>query len=280
MKQYRWLFITLLAALAFAATTRQNWRTNLIVNPPQFNDHVVIGAPLQVLMYGGDRFLAANLEAMRLATLASANQDNDMALYLIRAHHLVAELNPCHEDNYYLSNVLLSWAGANEEGDKVLLQATECRHWDWMPPFFYSINQYFFRRDNTEAQRAMNIAAARSSANSAVLKKSAIMMAAGEIDDERLALNYLRQQRDSSTDKKLQAMLTKRIVRLEGLLTLRNAQQRYETETGRKLTNPQDIVTGGYLAQPPSDPLGLGYMFEDGVFKLRKRVIAGMEQYQ
>ncbi len=277
MKQYRWLILASIAALAFAATCRQDWRTRSIVFAPQLNDRVVISAPMQIFMYGGDRYLAADLETIRLASLATVELDQDTANYLSRAHRLVAELNPCHEDNYYLGNVLLSWAGAEEQGDKLLLQATECRHWDWVPPFFYAINQYFFKHNGSEAQKAMDIAAERSPNNYASLKKNGIMMAAQQIDDQALAINYLKQQRDQATDKKLRLLLQKRITRLEGLMTLRNAQQRYEKQSGHRLTDPQALLSGGYLEQFPEDPVGRGYIFEDGHFQLRKLKIAGME---
>lgn len=62
------------------------------------------------MLYGGDRFLAADLELIRLSATGMDNGSTD-AEYLIRAQRVVAELNPCHEDNYYLANGLLAWGG-------------------------------------------------------------------------------------------------------------------------------------------------------------------------
>ena len=68
---------------------------------------VVISAPILIALHGGDRFLAANLETIRLASTGVDGGFVD-AGYLVRAQRVVSELNPCHEDNYYLANGLLS----------------------------------------------------------------------------------------------------------------------------------------------------------------------------
>ena len=107
---------------------------------PVVEGRVVIAAPVLLLLFGGDRFLAANLEVMRLAATGVDWGQADTS-YLIRAQHEVARLNPCHEDNYYLANGLLTWGGAEQEGSAVLRWATECRFWDELPPFFITSSE-------------------------------------------------------------------------------------------------------------------------------------------
>jgi hypothetical protein len=241
---------------------------------------VVIAAPLQVLMFAGDRYLAANLETIRIAATGldtPLDQRNLAASYLVRAHNGVAQLNACQEDNYYLGNALLSWSGAEDEGLEVLRQAMECRYWDELPAFLYGFNSYFFHHDASEAQRALEIAAQRSSDNAAALRKLAIMIAAGEFNDLSMAIDYLKHQRDQATDMKLQQMLDKRVGRLEGLSRLRQAQKQYERKFGRPLTAPVELIQKGLLQQFPTDPLGLGYDFRNGEFHLHKLEIEGME---
>jgi len=50
------------------------------------------------MLHSGDRFLAADLEAIRLAATGMDERGVDTG-YLIRAQREVARLNACHEDN-------------------------------------------------------------------------------------------------------------------------------------------------------------------------------------
>jgi len=239
-------------------------------------DRVVIPAPLLVVLHGGDRFLAADLETMRLAATGLDDRGVDTD-YLVRAQHEVARLNPCHEDNYYLANGLLTWGGAVEQGNTVLRAAVECRFWDEFPPFFYGINLSFFQHDNEEAARVLEIGAQRSTQNAAAMQKLAVMLRAEQFADERLALNYLILQRDSATDPKLRDMLDKRVIRLRGLIHLREAQRRYEANQG-PLADLQQLIDQGVIAELPTDPLHLGYELRDGRIELKKLKIAGLEE--
>ncbi len=271
---------SLLLALAgfalFAAIAA--WRAQLpvVLTPQYFADRVVIPAPLLVALHGGDRFLAADLETMRLSATGMDDRGVDTG-YLVRAQREVARLNACHEDNYYLANGLLTWGGAVEQGNEVLRAAVECRFWDEFPPFFYGINLSFFQRDNEEAARVLEIGARRSTDNAAAMQKLAVMLRAEQFADERLALNYLIQQRDSSVDPKLKDMLDKRVIRLQGLIQLREAQRQYESEHG-PLRDLQQLVVRGLLDELPTDPLRLGYELRDGSIKLKKLKIAGLEE--
>jgi len=271
---------SLLLALAgfalFAAIAA--WRAQLpvVLTPQYFADRVVIPAPLLVALHGGDRFLAADLETMRLSATGMDDRGVDTG-YLVRAQREVARLNACHEDNYYLANGLLTWGGAVEQGNEVLRAAVECRFWDEFPPFFYGINLSFFQRDNEEAARVLEIGARRSTDNAAAMQKLAVMLRAEQFADERLALNYLIQQRDSSVDPKLKDMLDKRVIRLQGLIQLREAQRQYESEHG-PLRDLQQLVDRGLLDELPTDPLRLGYELRDGSIELKKLKIAGLEE--
>ncbi|WP_312597211.1 hypothetical protein [Stutzerimonas nitrititolerans] len=254
------------------------WRAQqpVVLTPQFFADRVVIPAPLLVALHGGDRFLAADLETMRLSATGMDDRGVDTG-YLVRAQREVARLNACHEDNYYLANGLLTWGGAVEQGNEVLRAAVECRFWDEFPPFFYGINLSFFQHDNEEAARVLEIGARRSTDNAAAMQKLAVMLRAEQFADERLALNYLIQQRDSSVDPKLKDMLDKRVIRLQGLIQLREAQRQYESEHGL-LRDLQQLVDRGLLDELPTDPLRLGYELRDGSIELKKLKIAGLEE--
>ena len=268
--------VALLSFALFAGIA--SWRTHQPVNltPQFFADRVVIPAPLLVALHGGDRFLAADLEAMRLAATGMDDRGVDTG-YLVRAQREVARLNACHEDNYYLANGLLTWGGAVEEGNDVLRAAVECRFWDEIPPFFYGINLSFFQHNNEEAARVLEIGAQRSAQNGAAMRKLAVMLRAEQFADERLALNYLIQQRDSAADPKLHDMLDKRVIRLQGLIALREAQRRYENEHG-PLMSLEQLVEQHLIDSVPADPLRLGYELRDGRIELKKLKIAGLEE--
>ncbi len=274
--RYAPLLLALLSFATFAGIALWRAQQPAPLKQPRVHDRVVIAAPILLVLYGGDRFLAADLEAIRLAATGKDDRGVDTG-YLVRAQREVARLNACHEDNYYLANGLLTWGGAVEEGNEVLRAAVECRFWDEYPPFFYGINLSFFQRNNEEAARVLEIGAQRSTDNAAAMQKLAVMLRAEQLADERLALNYLIQQRDSSPDPKLKGMLGKRVVRLQGLIQLREAQRQYESEHG-PLTDLQLLVDRGILNELPADPLRLGYELRDGHIELKKLKIAGLEE--
>lgn len=262
------------ASLFLLATHYRPPPTNRMVTLS--DSHVVIAAPLQIVMYAGDRFLAADLEAMRVAAIGPSDEER-LADYRIRAHGVIAQLNPCHEDNLYLANATLTWGGAPDAGIYILERATECRFWDDIPPLFLGFNRYFFDHDLDGAQKAINIAALRSDKNRVGLQKLSIVMASKKFDDLNMAATYLRTQRDEATDPRLAEMLDRRLQRVQGLITLRDAQDRFEMKYGRPLTSPNELIVSGVLKTLPQDPMRLGYEFVDGSFRLRAANIGGVE---
>lgn len=272
-------FLLLSAVLCFALfASIVAWRAEqpALPKPEVGLDRVVISAPLLVVLYGGDRFLAADLEAMRLAATSADNGLID-SNYLVRAQLVVAKLNPCQEDNYYLANGLLTWGGAVDDGNEILRRAMACRFWDGLPAFFYGFNRSFFDRDIDEAVRALELSAERWPENAASLRRMAIMLQVEAFKDAQLALNFLQQQRNGTRDPRLRDMLDRRVVRLQGLIVLRAAQQRYEKSHG-PLADLRQLVSAGVLAQLPQDPLQLGYELRNGSIVLKKLEIAGVEE--
>jgi hypothetical protein len=273
--RYAPLLLALLGFAVFAGIAFWRAQQPLSLAQLQVQDRVVIAAPVLLALYGGDRFLAADLETMRLAATGMQDGQSDTH-YLIRAQQVVAQLNACHEDNYYLANGLLTWGGAVSEGNQVLRAAVQCRTWDFVPAFFYGVNLAFFQRDAVEAQRILELGAQRSPENAASLRRLAIMLQAESFADEKLALEYLARQRDAARDSRLHDMLDQRVVRLQGLVTLREAQRRFEANNGA-LTALEQLVEAGLLPALPEDPLRLGYELRKGHIILKKLKIAGME---
>ncbi|MBL0075836.1 MAG: hypothetical protein IPP41_07840 [Rhodocyclaceae bacterium] len=269
-----WFVVALTAYIGFALCT-----TNLTAthkkNATSLADSVVLPATFQVVMYLGDRYLAANIETTRVLMAGEAIVSGSDQDYLYRIHSVVADLNQCHEDNYYVANALLSWGGNVDAALDILRSATQCRFWDEVPPFFLGYNLYFFKYQYKQAKDALFLAADRSTENSTAFRRFGLMIEAENIPNAITARNYLVAQREDSRDKKLKEMLTLRIVRLDGLITLRDAQARYEKRLGRPLTDPQSLLTSGVLREFPNDPIRLGYTFSNGVFALKEVGVRG-----
>lgn len=274
--------VLLILALLLCALAGYGWHVQpkgSTALPLAVFDRVVVPAPLQLVLAGGDRFLAADLEAVRaLATQNDAPEATaDNLSFAIRARNAVAHLNACHEDNYYLANALLTWGGAARHGNEVLRLATGCRFWDEFPPFFYGFNLYYFEHDVANAMLALNTAADRSRANANALRKLAIMLKAESFEDDAAALAYLENERNQARDDKLRDTLNKRVQRLRGLITLRQAQATYEQHHGRPLHDPRALIEAGIIESFPADPLRIGYEFHEGRFRMRQVNIPGLE---
>lgn len=232
---------------------------------------IVLPPTIQVLLYGGERFLAGNIEAVRALHSFGANRKDEHE-FRMRSHIAASRLHPCSEDNYWIGNANLSWGGNAQAGLELLLNARNCRFWDEWPAFFYGFNQYFFNQNMSAAQESLNLAAerARDEQNAIFFKTFAIVLASKEKKDTRLALQLLKTERDQATDKRLRANIETRIQRLEGLLTLRDAQEEFEARFNSTLKHPQELISSGILKNIPVDPLGIGYEFREQTFHLRQ----------
>jgi hypothetical protein len=242
----------------------------------EFNtlSQVVIPAPAQVVLYGGDRFLAADVEAIRAATSNPGIQEREGG-YRLRAHQVVSRLNPCHEDNYWLGNAALSFGGAADAGTEILGRASQCRFWDEMPPFLYGFNQRFFNLDIQRARKSMELAADRATVNAPGFRQAAIMMTISAIKDANAAIAMLHYELERARDAGLRVILNKRIERLRGLVILREAKKDFEDRFKKQLESPVQLIEFGILKSFPKDPLQLGYVFRDGEFHLQKMQVDG-----
>jgi len=246
-------------------------------------DRVVVAAPVQIALALGDRFLAANIETIRLAATGMTVNSTTGTIdgrYLLRSHNVVSELNPCHEDNYYLANAILAWAGADLEANHILQAASQCRTWDFLPAFLLGFNKYYFEGNIAAAQEALEIAGERSPENADAMKRFAVMIGAEEFNDQEMALAYLREQKEQAQSAALANSLQDRINRLEGLILLREKQEEYETLFSEPLPSLSALVNSGLIEVVPKDPLGIGYEFINGQFKLRQLRIQGVERPQ
>ena len=71
-------------------------------------------------------------------------------------------------------------------------------------------------------------------------------------------------------------MRDKLVIRLQGLVALRDAQRRFEAKNAA-LVRLEQLVEAGFMPALPEDPLRLGYELRAGKIILKKMKIAGME---
>ncbi len=266
----RWLSPAATMFTAFVYWSVVAYQENVSPNKHEPPPEIVVSGAAQILLYGGDRFLAANIESVRAAAAVTSSDAQDFRL---RAHKGVSRLNPCHEDNYWIGNASLSWGGLEKHGFDLLFNAMNCRYWDEWPAFFYGFNQYFFRNNISEARIAIERAATRSSQNAESFRTFSIMLEAGKVKNTQMALEMLKHERGEAKKPKLREMLSQRVTRLQGLLTLLESQKNFESKFGRPLRQPQELLETGLLDEFPEDPLNLGYEFRENTFHLRQMKI-------
>jgi hypothetical protein len=101
----------------------------------------------QVLMAGGDRYLAANLAGFRVLVADTGRMNAEDYAVQAKLQRDIAWFNPAHEDNYYIAAAILPWNGQLDAAQYVLRRASEARTFDWYPLFQYGFLFYHFRKD-------------------------------------------------------------------------------------------------------------------------------------
>ena len=102
---------------------------------------------VQVFMAAGDRYLAANLAAIRALVVATDRMQPEEFRILAKVQKDVSWLNPGHEDNYYIAFAVLSQYGELDSAQIILARAGRTRFFDYHPSFFYAFNQWYYKHD-------------------------------------------------------------------------------------------------------------------------------------
>lgn len=230
---------------------------------PRKNDQdlLTIRVPpkLQIILAGGDRYLAANLAAYRAVVVGNGQLDPKTYEILANVQKDASLLNPAHEDNYYLAQAILPWNNQVEADILIQRAASQAREWDTLPAFFYAFDQYYFLRDPVAGAKTLKWAAERAPENDRVPLMSMAARWSEKGDDPREAIKLVTAMMDGTRDKELKRNLHTRIARLAGLATLRDAARQFEQNNGRPLASLDELTRQGLLAELPQDPLGDGY---------------------
>lgn len=253
----------LVAVLAFALYVASVLHLSPLPRPQQ-EDVLRVRLPvlLQVLQAGGDRYLAADLNVIRSATVGGGVTDAETYRIQAAIQLDAARLNPRHEDNYYIAAAIVPWLGYVDEAQEILRRASDSRPWDMMPPFFYAFNAAYFRQEYDEAGQWAEKAALRVGEPNATALRTMAAKWYERGNDPAQAIEMIERIKQMNLDPKVLPLLNARIARLEGLQVLRQAATQFHQQTGHPPAQLQDLLQAGLLPALPQDPLEIGYVLD------------------
>ena len=240
-----------ISAERLKSVPRQNVTLELQVALPLF---------VQVFMMAGDRYLAANLAAIRALVVATDKMRPEDYRILGKVQEDASWLNPAHEDNYYTATAILPWNGEFDAAQTILARATHARYFDYQPAFYYAFHLLHFKGDAVGASAWMRAAAEKLPRDDERLIMQNI--AARWMDraqDTDLAIRIVEAMAQQAKRKDFRAYLEQRVVRLRSLKQLRAAAERFREQSGRPLVKLRDLVDAGFVAAIPTDPFGFGF---------------------
>lgn len=259
----RWLMpllATLLVA-CFVATTQR-----LKTLPRQtVSVEMQVALPLfaQVFMAIGDRYLAANIAAIRALVVSTEKMKPEDYAILGKVQKDVSWLNPAHEDNYYIAFAILPQYGELDAAQTILARASRVRFFDYQPAFFYGFNQWYYKHDPAGAAAWLREAAIKLPDPDQQLTMQ--NMAARWVDraqDTELAIRVVEALAKEARRPDFRKYLQTRVVRLRQLQQLRSAADSYHERFGKPVPDLQTLVTSGILPALPQDPFGFGFGFD------------------
>lgn len=257
---FQWVLF-LLGALLFVGTSvslRDQKRVNA-------SAEIEIALPLfvQVIMTGGDRFLAANLGSIRALITESARMRPDEYKILAKVQADASWLNPAHEDNYYVASAILPWNGQVDAAQTVLRRASLVRPFDYQPAFYYAFHLVHFKGDAAGASQWLSTAAAKlPDSDERLIMENFAARWLDKAEDIGLAIAVVESMAQQAKRKDFRDYLLQRAQRLRGLLSLRQAASAFQLKTGRPPQSLEQLVDGGMIAEIPADPFGVGYALD------------------
>ena len=253
--------LLVLGAMVFVASSvslRQQKRVNA-------SAEIQVALPLfvQVVMAGGDRFLAANLGAIRALITETAKMQPDEYKILAKVQVDASWLNPAHEDNYYIASAILPWNDQVDAAQTVLRRASLARPFDYQPAFYYAFNLIQFKGDVTGASQWLRTAAAKlPDDNERLVMENFAARWLDKADDLGLAIAVVESMAKQAKRKDFRNYLLLRVQRLREMLALRQAAETYRQKTGQPAQTFDQLVAAGLIAQLPVDPFGIGYSID------------------
>ncbi|MEI7428959.1 MAG: hypothetical protein WCL27_00780 [Betaproteobacteria bacterium] len=255
--------LLVLGALLFVGASvdlRQQKRINA-------SAEIQVALPLfvQVVMAGGDRFLAANFGAIRALITETAKMHPDEYKILGKVQVDASWLNPAHEDNYYVASAVLPWSGQVDATQTVLRRASLARPFDYQPAFFYAFNLVHFNGEAAQAAEWLRNAAAKlTDDDERLMLENYAARWLDKADDLGIAIAVVESMARQAKRKDFRNYLQQRAQRLRGLLLLRQAASVFQQKNGHPLKSFEQLVDAGLIARIPVDPFGVGYALDSG----------------
>jgi hypothetical protein len=218
---------------------------------------------LQVGTAFGDHFLASNTDVFRAVIVGTGELDAETMHVLGAVQDDAAQMNPYHEDNYYLAAAVLPWGGEVDDTLDILDRAAISRPWDPMPPYLQGFTYQYFQGDFAKAARLVDLAADRSvGLNREYFRRIAVRWYEQSANPND-AIGVLRILAGRSRDPAFKQFIAVRIKRVEGLMALREADVAYRgAHGGAGAKQLGDLVGYAGLHEIPADPSGLGYQLD------------------
>ncbi|MDR1163940.1 MAG: hypothetical protein LBM17_08935 [Candidatus Accumulibacter sp.] len=250
-----------LGAMVFAYSSTSLWKEKRVDASPE----IAVALPLfvQVLMSGGDRFLAANLGSVRTLVTESAKMQPEEYRILAKLQVDVSWLNPAHEDNYYTASAILPWNGEVDAAQTVLRRASLARPFDLYPPFYYAFNLVYFKNDPIEASAWLRARAPMlPNADERLMLENFAARWVDRAKDLKLAVAVVESMAKQAMRKDFREYLETRAQRLRDLIALREAATSFLKKRGRPPQTLEQLVKERFIPQIPSDPFGAGFKLD------------------
>ncbi len=265
--------VLLFSALIFLISLPQlDRRQNKVLSPEM---EVALPRLVQVIMAGGDRYLAANLGSIRALVSDTQRMDQDAFRVLGLVQQDVAWLNPAHEDNFYTAAAILPWNGELDAAQYILRRAIDARPFDMWPSFYYAFNIYYFKHDSVTAAEWLRLGATRAidEGDSLLLNDLASRWVRNSAD-RQTAISILSAMAKTARSGGFAAYLRKHVVRLENQLAIENAARAYKQRTGDFPTDISTLLHGELVDRSRlTDPFGATYHLDaKGVVSVQETV--------
>ncbi len=270
---WRPLASLLLGGLIFALAQAQIQR----VKRSQVNAEIMISLPafVQVVLAGGDRYLAADWASIRALVTETSRMGPEDFRVLAEVQRDASWLNPAHEDNYYIAAAILPWEGQVDAAQAILRRATLARPFDVNPPFYYAFHLVQFFGDGLGAADWLRQAATKlpDPQQGLVLETFAVRWLDRSQDIE-LAARIADDMAARTKRKDFATYLHLRATRLRDLAALRSAASVYREQYGRPVKALSELVESGLVKSLPADPVGSGFALDPNgtpIFADRRR---------
>lgn len=255
------LFLAAVALVVYLASI--NALTHIKVSPVFKELAVRLPLAAQVLLAGGDRYLAANMLGIRVLVAETFRMSASEFELQAQLQKDVSWLNPAHEDNYYIAAAILSEPRLIPAAQQILRRAADARPLDWTPLFYYGFNRYHFEKNPAAGAQALLEAVPRATEQGdrwALENLAARWIERGYTSAD--AATMVENMARNAPRGNFRRYLEIRAQRLRDLDFLKQRAADFREKYGRPLQKLEQLVETGMIAAIPTDPLRQGFALD------------------